>query len=243
MSSSGEGPSELPLPNAVSLPFQATIAELWSARTQQHFDDSYAGVSMLQFPEDLRVFEHLLWLSRPNTVIEIGVQSGGSTLWFRDRLKALEHYGLPGEPRVIGVDLDISPAVESLTRADPAFADSITLIEGDVLDPALSDRVAGHLMSDARCMVVEDSGHTYETTRAALDGFARFVPPGGFLIVEDGCVDIEAMRVDDGWPRGVLPAVTDWLATPAGSEFLVRRELEIYGISCHPHGFLQRSES
>src|SRR5271166_4298025 len=111
-------PSMLALPSPISLPLDATIRELWLARTRQHFEDSYAGVRMLQFPEDLRVFEHLLWLSRPNVVIEIGVQSGGSTLWFRDRLRALQQYGLEGEVRVIGIDIDISAAADALTSAD-----------------------------------------------------------------------------------------------------------------------------
>jgi cephalosporin hydroxylase len=230
----------LPLPTAVSLPLDATIRELWLARTRQHFEDSYAGVGMLQFPEDLRVFEHLLWLSRANVVIEIGVQSGGCTLWFRDRLLSLCQYGLAQDVRVIAIDIDISAASDALAAADPSYAETITLLEGDVLDPTLPDVVAALLAHDARCMVVEDSAHTYETTRAALEGFARFVAPGGFLVVEDGCVDVEAMRADPDWPRGVLPAVADWLASVAGDEFVVRRDLEIYGISCHPQGFLQR---
>lgn len=88
--------------------------------------------------------------------------------------------------------------------------------------------------------MVEDSAHTRFTTTAALRGFSRFVSPGSFFVVEDGCVDVEAMRVSDDWPRGVLPALHDWLETPAGAEFVVRRDLELYGISCHPRGYLQR---
>lgn len=234
-------PSQLALPTPVSLPFDASIRELWLARTHQHFEDSYAGVRMLQFPEDLRVFEHLLWLSRPSTVIEIGAQFGGSALWFRDRLRVLRNYGLDDAVRVVAIDIDTAAAAAALADADPEFADSITLVEGDVLDPQLPDRIAEIIGEDARCMVVEDSAHTYETTRAALEGFARFVPPGGFLVVEDGCVDIEAMRADPAWPRGVLPAISDWLETTAGRAFVVRRDLEIYGVSCHPQGFLQRT--
>jgi cephalosporin hydroxylase len=79
----------------------------------------------------------------------------------------------------------------------------------------------------------------YETTRAALEGFASFVRPGGWFVVEDGCVDDEELRLE-GWPRGVLPAVRDWLETPPGREFGVRRDLELYGMTCHPSGFLQR---
>jgi cephalosporin hydroxylase len=228
------------LPAAVSLPLEATLQELWLARTRQHFEDSYAGVRMLQFPEDLRVFEHLLWLSRPNIVIEIGAQFGGSALWFRDRLRTLQKYGLKGDAQVIAIDIDIGPAADALASADPEYAETITLMEGDVLDPQLPERIATLIDSEDRCMVIEDSAHTYDTTRAALEGFARFVPPGGFLIIEDGCVDVEPLRADPSWPRGVLPAISDWLATPPGRDFLVRRDLEIYGISCHPQGFLHR---
>ncbi len=66
-------------------------------------------------------------------------------------------------------------------------------------------------------MVVEDSAHAYDTTMAALVGFAGFVPAGGFFVVEDGCVDIEPMRLRSTWPRGVLPAVDEWLMTPEGA--------------------------
>lgn len=48
------------------------------------------------------------------------------------------------------------------------------------------------------------------------------------------------MRVDPEWPRGVLPALNEWLATPAGSNFRQRRDMELYGITCHPEGFLER---
>jgi cephalosporin hydroxylase len=242
MSSGEHARPQLALPSAVSLPLDASLLDLWLARTHQHFEDSYAGVRMLQFPEDLRTIEHLLWLSQPNVVIEIGVQFGGATLWLRDRLRALQHYGLEGAVQVIGVDLDIAPAADALASADPGFEETITLIDGDVLDPELPERVRAELADgDARCMVIEDSAHTYDTTLAALDGFARFVGPGGFFIVEDGCVDVEPLRADPEWPRGVLPAVSDWLATAAGSDFRVRSDVELYGISCHPGGFLQRS--
>ena len=88
--------------------------------------------------------------------------------------------------------------------------------------------------------MVEDSAHVEATTAAALAGFARFVPPGGFFVVEDGCVDVEAMRAAPGWPRGVLPRWRHGWRSPAGADFAVRRDLELYGITCHPYGFLQR---
>ena len=107
-------------------------------------------------------------------------------------------------------------------------------------DPALAEHVESLIPPGARCLVSEDSAHVYETTFASLEAFARFVPAGGFFVVEDGCVEIDDLRLSGDWPRGVLPALHDWLATPAARDFRIRRELELYGISCHPEGFLQR---
>src|SRR5271165_2866924 len=124
--------STLAPPTAVSLPLDATLRELWLARVGQHLEDSYAGVRMLQFAEDLRAFEHVLWLSRPSVVIEIGAQFGGGALWFRDRLRALQQYGLSEPIHVFAIDIDIGPSTEALAAADPTYSDTITLLEGDV---------------------------------------------------------------------------------------------------------------
>jgi cephalosporin hydroxylase len=229
------------LPSKVDLDLKAKARKFWLARAQQHTTDSYAGLPMEKFPEDLRTYEHLLWQTRADTVLEIGTRFGGSALWFRDRLRTMQAYGRIGNARVITIDLDQKEAVARVQAADDGYEETITFLEADVRDPALPEQVARTLSPDARCFVVEDSAHVYETTYAALDGFARFVPPGGHLVVEDGCVDIEEMRLGDFWPRGVLPAVADWLSTPGGGAFRVRRDLELYGMSCHPGGFLQRT--
>lgn len=228
------------MPPPVVAGLDTDMRSYWLARAAQHTDDSYAGVRMSKFPEDLRVYEHLLWASAADVVVELGAQFGGSALWFRDRLRALEHYGRIRRSRVISIDIDVTTAREELSAADPNYAETITLIQSDVQDPTLPDEVAQLLPAGAQCFVVEDSAHTYDTTWAALTGFAQFVPVGGYFVVEDGCVDVEEMRLDEAWPRGVLPTLERWLASPEGAAFAVRRDLERYGLSCHPRGFLQR---
>jgi cephalosporin hydroxylase len=219
------------------------VRQLWLQRVALHFHDSYAGIPMTKFPEDLRIYEHLMWESNPEVVVEIGVQHGASSLWFRDRLRALEHYGRVRAPRVVGLDIDLAAAEHNLDRTDPTWRESITLLEGDVREQATADRVLAAVPEGASCLVVEDSAHEKDTTLASLRAFARLVRPGGFFVVEDGCVDVEGMRLEPGWPRGVLPAVEEWLAGPDGRDFARRRELELYGVTCHPGGFLQRRSS
>ncbi len=209
-------------------------------RVRQHTHDSYAGVGLAKFPEDLRAYEHIMWARPPEVVIEIGTSFGASALWFRDRLRLLQAYGRVSDGKVVSIDLDTEAPRALLAQADPHFERTITLISGDVRDPELPDVVARHVPPGARCLVVEDSAHTYDTTIAALRGFARFVTPGGFFIVEDGYVDLEERRPPGDIPRGVLPAVRDWLRSSEGRRFVVDRDMEMYGISSHPHGFLRR---
>ena len=218
------------------------LRQYWLARATQHTHDSYAGVPLSKFPEDLRTYEHLLWETGTDTVLEIGTQAGGSALWFRDRLLLNRRYRRTArEPLVISLDVTQADAREQLDRADPEWEQTIALVEGDVRDTATTDAVAKRVPPGSRCFVIEDSAHEYDTTMAALNQFARFVPRGGYFVVEDGCVDVEELRLQADWPRGVLPALHDWLRTPLGREFQVRRDLELYGTSCHPEGFLQRT--
>lgn len=224
------------LPPRVRSIAEGSLLTYWQDRVAQHVHDSYAGVRLMKFPEDLRMFEHLLWLSKAQVVIELGTHSGGSALWFRDRLRVLASYGLvPQDIRVISVDLSQEGTRDVLAAADSGYAEDIILLEGDVLDPRTSAQVAEYIPQGARCLVVEDTRHAYETTSAALRHFSRFVPEDGFFVVEDGIIDSPELCVHinpPGETGGVVSAVADWLSGDQGQAFEDRSDLDRYGISC-----------
>jgi cephalosporin hydroxylase len=227
-------------PQPVQVELTDSVRDYWIQRLIQHNGDSYCGIAMSKFPEDLRVYEHLLWDTRVDHVIEVGTDAGGSALWFRDRLRTLRAYGLIDKFRVISIDIDQSEASENLKAADPRYADDIVLIEADVCDPQLRQRIDPLVPPGARSIVVEDSAHIFETTTAALRSLSHLVPVGSYFVVEDGVVDVDALRAVDGWPRGVTPAINAWLESSEGQSFEPCRDLECYGLTCHPQGFLRR---
>ncbi|MBK3562300.1 MULTISPECIES: CmcI family methyltransferase [unclassified Streptomyces] len=224
------------LPPGVESPAEGSLLTYWQDRVGQHVHDSYAGVRLMKFPEDLRMFEHLLWLSRAQVVVELGTHSGGSALWFRDRLRTMAAYGLiPQGIRVISVDLSQKNTHDVLAAADSRYGEHITLLEGDILDQDTSFAVAEHIPQGARCLVVEDTRHAYATTHAALRHYSRFVPDDGFFVVEDGLIDSPELCVrikPPGETGGVVSAVRDWLAGDQGQFFQDRTDLNRYGVSC-----------
>jgi cephalosporin hydroxylase len=232
-------PATPKVPAPIEVDLHAPLRDHWRKRLERN-QDWYAGTPILKYPESLRIYEHLLWLSKPDVVIELGVWQGASSLWFRDALLRLTRYGGASSPRVVAVDVDVSIARRGISAADPAWEDSIDLVQADVCDPSTPERVERLLAPGARCMVVEDSAHTLDTTLASLRGFARLVAPKGFFVVEDGVVDVEELRLD-GYPRGVMPAIRRWLRSEQGAEFIPRPDLDVYGISNFTGGILQRA--
>ena len=84
-----------------------TLLDFYRARllNQIHYVDLYKGVRILKLPEDLRTYERLIEDSKPEVIVELGIESGGSSLWFADRLSSIL-----GGGEVIGVDINTETA-------------------------------------------------------------------------------------------------------------------------------------
>ena len=218
-----------------------TLDSLWRFRIAQHHRDTYAGIPMSKFPEDLRTYETILWERAPSVVVEVGVQYGGSTLWLRDRLFDFQRYRGGPVPKVIAVDIDLGGIRGSLDQLLPEASAGLALIEGDIRDPGIVAQVIAQVPERAEVFVIEDAQHDAETTQAALDELAPLISGGGYYMVEDTCVDVEALRANPDWPRGCGLALDRWLTSdPLGRRFRRRPDLQPYGLTCHPGGLLQR---
>lgn len=208
---------------AVNIPERSI--DLWRQRLATHTtNDTYKGRALVKFPEDLRIYQRVIEASQPEVIVELGSWDGGSAVWFADQLRTFQYGG--GHV----VSIDINPVT-------PTHDHNVTFIQGDATDPHLFEMI-GDIIGDRTCMVVEDSAHTYEITSAILSLYPRLVTPGQWLVVEDGVVDIEELRLP-GWPRGVIPAIDEFLATPFGATF-TQHHLDQYILTCHPGGWLQK---
>ena len=213
-------------PPSVEAPLGESVRDYWLDRVRQHTHDSYAGIPLSKFPEDLRVYEHLLWDSRPQSG---DARSVSSTAPARCRSgTACERCTPTGASRpigVIGIDVQNRGARDNLDRATAHESDSIGLWRGTSWIPALPGRVRSLVPGGAPCLMVEDSLHTYDTTAAALAA-SPLVPPGGWFVVEGRCVDVEEMRLPDRLASRCA-AGDEMAARPGGKGFRVRRDLEL----------------
>ena len=174
------------------------------------------------------------------------MNNGGFTRWLYDRL-LLAATEEPGSTRtLIGLDINIENARHNLSSlsADGSSGVRLELISCDLLDNQSVQKAKQEIIEiigGQPLLIIEDSGHTYETTNAALSSFSDLLEPGEWFIVEDTCVDIESLRESSEWPRGALKAVNSFLFE--NSDFERTNFNHAYTITCHPFGFLRKKHT
>jgi cephalosporin hydroxylase len=221
-----------------------SMLQLWHSQLIQHHQEIYRGIGFAKFPQDLWTYEKLLNLSDPEVIVEIGVNEGGFTKWLHDRLLIASASDDQKKLRtVIGLDYNIEKAKHNLLPLlnTPVDGVEIILIQCNLLDSAslaaAKNRMAA-IIGNRSLFMIEDSGHSHETTKASLNTFSEFVKTGEWFVVEDTCVDIEELREGSYWPRGALAATNEFLNNH--DDFERTNFNHTYGITCHPYGFLRK---
>ena len=117
---------------------------------------TYCGIKTLKNPMDFWVYQEIIYAQRPDIIIEIGNNWGGSTL-------ALAHYlDNIGHGRIIGVDISHNKLIDKV-RSHPR----ISWIEDDAI--SAFEQVQKQISNGERVLVIEDSAHTFDNTLKVLE--------------------------------------------------------------------------
>ena len=186
---------------------------------------TWMGVPAQKNPMDAWIYQEIIHRVRPDTIVEIGSASGGSTLYYCHLLDLLDKPG-----KVISVDIDRS--------AFQAEHERIVVITGDSTAPETFERVKEHV-ADGPTLVIQDGDHERGAVLRDLQLYGPLVTVGSYLIVEDGVIDQFHAGDGIGWSlEGPMPAVDDFLAEHP--HFVVDEECERYLLTYNPRGFLRR---
>lgn len=140
---------------------------------------SWAGVPIIQLPEDMIRYQELVWRLRPDVIVETGVAHGGSLIYSASLCR------LNGKGRVIGVDIEIRPHNRKRIEAHQ-LSDAITLLEGSSTAADIVDSVRCQIKAGEVVLVVLDSNHSYQHVSDELRAYAPMVSVGSYIIATDG---------------------------------------------------------
>jgi len=179
-------------------------------------------------PCDAWMYQEIIHKTRPEVVIEIGNERGGCMVMLKDFMHLTQGYGC-----VIGIDIsrdELDPNVRS--------EEDLYFVDGDAKDPKVLDAVDAvlrHRASD-RVMVIDDSDHGVEHTKAILRLYSKYVTTGCYFVVEDTILNNgmqNATREDFVRP---IDSVREFVAE--NDDFEIDRTPEYFYVTNNPEGFL-----
>jgi cephalosporin hydroxylase len=156
----------------------------------------WLGVPIIRLPDDIVVFQELVFSLNPKLILEIGVARGGSIILSSSLVELLGNGG-----RVIGVDIDIRSHNLKRIKAHRMFK-NITLIEGDVLNSNTLTKLRDEIGDSKVDILVLDSNHTHDHVLKELEMLSQIVKLGGYIVLPD--------TVIEDFPKGYYSANRPW---------------------------------
>jgi cephalosporin hydroxylase len=213
------GRGEFPT-HGVSMPDELTTSMIdgfW--HTLAWKDTTWLGEPVHNAPTDLMIYQELISKIRPDHII-VTEQPGSGTARFAATICELLGHG-----EVVSIGDEAPPAAPRLRH-----------VAGKAHLPATIDAVVAELGDDPHAMVILGSGAKAGGLKKEFLGYSPLVSVGSYLIFENTIVNGRPVWADYG--PGPLEAIRGLL--PHHGEFVQDTEVERFGLTFNPGGFLRR---
>lgn len=194
----------------------------------------WAGIKVMQYPNDLLLYQQIIVDQEPDFIVETGTNFGGLCLYLSSVLEWVKP-----EARILTVDIDGQWYKRTLddkpknTNIRKLF-DRIEFVEGSSTAPEVIAKFKKRIGTGKKVLVILDSWHGKDHVLEELKLYGEMVHPGGYIVVTDTHLDaFDRME-------GPLAAIRAFL--PDHPEFTQDRSLERYIISANHSGWLRKRE-
>lgn len=199
--------------------------------------NSWMGEPIINLPQDMFAIQDIIWRTRPEYVIEVGVAWGGAMLFEATLLELL------GGKKVIGVDIFIPDDLSERLSSHGKLSERLELITGSSTSDDTLNKINDIVLGSNKVLVILDSHHTHEHVLNELRAYSNFVGQDQYLICCDTMVEHIPKQVHHGerpWGPGNSPgtAVKEFLAE--NTRFEVDKNIDQSLLfSSHPGGYLR----
>lgn len=203
--------------------FKSCIVNYYHKLFYYHAGDlNWMGVRTVKNPNDLWIYQEIIFEQKPDYIIETGTRFGGSALY-------LAHIcDLVGNGKIISIDTDTSIQRPSHNRIQ-YIADSSTSDETVAF-------IKSQLQSNSKLLFILDSDHSRNHVLDELNVYSPLLKKGEYIIVED--TNINGNPVLPHFGLGPMEAVKDFLKMNKAFESDRSRERLFH--THNPKGFLKK---
>ena len=197
---------------------------------------NWLGEPILQVPQDMFIIQEIIYNTRPDYIIEVGVAWAGSLLFYSTLMEVL------GGKKIIGIDTYIPHDLKERINSKGKIAERVHWINGSSIDPDTIDEVKSIIGKNRNTLICLDSNHTRDHVLQELRLFSQFVGKDYYLICGDTIIEDmpESKHRPRPWGPGNNPktALTQFLQENERFEIDQKIENKLL-ISCNPSGYLK----
>ena len=216
------------------------------------YNYSWMGRPIIQYPQDMAAMQELVWLVKPDLIIETGIAHGGSLIMnasflaMLDYSEAIESGELldPKKPkrRVLGIDIDIREHNRLAIEAHP-MSNRIDMIQGSSIALEIIAQVKSYAKDYNSILISLDSNHTHDHVLAELQAYAQLTSKNSYCVVFDTVVEDmpKELSGDRPWGPGDNPKTAVWEYLKTHPEFEIDKSIQNkLLITVAPDGYLKR---
>ena len=197
---------------------------------------NWFGEPCLQLTQDLFAFQEIIYKTRPDIILEIGVAWGGSTLFYLNLCKTL---GLKG---VVGVDIFIPKDLrQRLIKKKPKNT-FLKLIQGSSIDQKIMNQVK-KIVKGKKVFIILDSNHTHDHVLSELNFYSKLMKKGQYLICGDTIIanQPQSKKRPREWNKKNNPMTALKLFLKDNKQFVIDKKIERKMLITNmPDGYLKK---
>ena len=143
---------------------------------------NWLGEPSLQTPEDLITFQEIIFRTKPDFLLEVGVAWAGSLLFYATIMESIGH------GQIIGIDIFIPDDLKGRIFSH-SVSKRIKLIQSSSIEDDSFREISGMIGENKNTMVHLDSDHTDEHVFKELSMYSELVSKENYLICGDTIID------------------------------------------------------
>ena len=182
----------------------------------------YKNIPMIKCPFDYVMYQMIICEIKPDLIIEIGTNVGGSSIYLADLLELIGK----GELHTIDI-VDV--------RDENAKSHNRVKFFGE----GFQNYELHNCFGFENILVIDDGSHLYQDVKDALAKFQHLIKVGSYFIVEDGILD------QLGWTKeyngGPNKAIKEFISE--NDSFIIDRKwCDLFGVNAtfNTNGFLKK---
>jgi cephalosporin hydroxylase len=197
----------------------------------------WLGHKIIKIPNDLTIFQEIIFKIKPRFIIETGIAHGGSLIFFASMLKIMNIKN----HKVIGIDINLTKKNEKKIKSD-SLSKKIKIFKGSSTNSKILSQIK-KITRGYKTLVILDSNHTEDHVFEELKSYSNIVSKNSYIIVQDtGIIHMpEKFNINRSWSKKKNP----YTAVKKFLKFNKNFKIDDYWykkiiFSASPDGFLKK---